>query len=653
MRNALKTSEFLKEVELLFAEQASSTQTICILGDFNLHWEKQMDTHVAKFKAILESLGLQQHIGVPTHRCGHTLDLVITQRDDTFLRDITVVNDHLSDHHSITCKVLEGRIPPAQRPTRTVRKLRNIDTKELSEKLSHAFSLTSQGQSPTQLVDTYDRSIESVLDKVAPKKEIHMKQGGRKDWYSDEIHQARRRHERKYRKTGLQVHREMFCDQRLKVATLIDNAKARYYKDKLGSADQSAAYKTIKSLLKPSLQKALPDAPSDQHLADAFATFFDEKVANIRATLASARGLTPTTSDTPTSATFSDFALVSEDEVSKFIRKSPTKSCSLDVLPTWLLKDSEILHILLPHITELINASLSSGCVPNRHKEAIITPLLKKEGLDVDILKNYRPVSNLSFNSKLLERVVAAQLSRHLTENNLLDPLQSAYRPGHSCENAPVKVKCDIDIALAERDGVLLLLLDLSAAFDLVDHPLLLDRLQTKHGVTGVAMEWMESYLSSRTQSVMIGNTTSVAKTLDTGVPQGSVLGPLLFLAYVRPLSDIIDAQGIPRHGYADDGQLYVRFSLKHVSSLFEARDSLQECAKHVRNWMMHNKLKVNDNKTEFMVIAPKHVHTKLQHTEVTIRVGEADITPSSTVRNLGGNFDQYMSMQPHVSSVV
>ena len=388
-------------------------------------------------------------------------------------------------------------------------------------------------------------------------------------------------------------------------------------------------------------------------MADAFATFFHEKVSNIRTSLATADDLTPLPPDIPTSVTFCDFTPVTEEEVEKLIRRSPTKSCCLDVLPTWLLKDTDVLQALLPHITEYINASLSSGCVPDCHKTAVITPLLKKEGLDVNTYKNYRPVSNLSFVSKLLERVVAGQLTKHMSDNNLLDPLQSAYRPGHSCETAILKVKSDIDSALAEGDGVLLLLLDLSAAFDLVDHPMLLDRLETLLGITGTARRWMESYLTSRTQSVMIGDAKSEPHALTTGVPQGSVLGPLLFLAYVLPLGHIIDALRIPHHGYADDGQLYSRFTLKHVPSLYEARDRLQVCAAEVRNWMVQNKLKVNDEKTEFLIITPKTFQTKLRELNITIRVGNADITPRSCVRDLGANLDQHMNMQPQVSSVV
>lgn len=254
--------------------------------------------------------------------------------------------------------------------------------------------------------------------------------------------------------------------------------------------------------------------------------------------------------------------------------------------------------------------------------------------------------------SKILEKVVAEQLVKHMSDYNLQDPLQSAYRSNHSTESALVKVKGDIDTALGEGDGLLLLLLDLSAAFDTVDHPLLLQRLSTLLGVKDTAKRWLESYLSSRSQSIAIGSSKSKPMPLSTGVPQGSVLGPILFLIYVLPLGLIIDAHGIGRHGYADDGQMLRRFSLKDISSLYEARDHLQVCAGEVRNWLIQNKLKVNDDKTEFMVIAPKHFHTRLQGLDITIKVGQSDISPSSCVRDIGATLDQYMNMGQQVSSV-
>ena len=162
-------------------------------------------------------------------------------------------------------------------------------------------------------------------------------------------------------------------------------------------------------------------------------------------------------------------------------------------------------------------------------KLSIITPLRKKQGADISDLNNYRPVSNISYFSKLLERVVAVRLHKHLAENKLFTPNQSAYRPGHSVETALTSIADSIFRSLDRRDGVAMVLLDLSAAFDTIDHAILLGRLRDVFGISGSALTWIESYLTNRTFQVKVGDSLSDTHDLKFGVPQGSVFGRLLF----------------------------------------------------------------------------------------------------------------------------
>ena len=160
-------------------------------------------------------------------------------------------------------------------------------------------------------------------------------------------------------------------------------------------------------------------------------------------------------------------------------------------------------------MTNIINSSLRSSQVPKSMKSAIVTPLLKKSTLDPDILKNYRPVSNLSYISKLLERVVAGRLTDYMTENNLHEHLQSAYKPGHSTETALVKVQNDILTSIDQHGVVILVMLDLSAAFDTIDHDILFSRMENTLGITGQALAWFKSYLSGRTLRIKIDKSFS------------------------------------------------------------------------------------------------------------------------------------------------
>ena len=277
------------------------------------------------------------------------------------------------------------------------------------------------------------------------------------------------------------------------------------------------------------------------------------------------------------------FEPLSQNEVKSIINNLGTKSCESDIISTQLLKTC--LPGLLPSITKIVNVCLSSGVFPNNYKEAIVRPLLKKPGLDL-VCSNYRPVSNLTFLSKVLEKAMLPRFNKHCNEYNLLPENQSAYRPNFSCETALLKLTNDILVAMEDKEITSLVAIDLSAAFDTVDHSILLNVLEKRFGVCGTALNWVNTYLSPRSCKVNIGKSYSTPHDLKFCVPQSSCSGLIFFLAYISTLGDIIPNE-IDMFGFADDYILKNRFNPKVANAELNAITNLEHVNLEVKKWMM------------------------------------------------------------------
>ncbi len=228
-----------------------------------------------------------------------------------------------------------------------------------------------------------------------------------------------------------------------------------------------------------------------------------------------------------------------------------------------------------------------------------------------------------------------------LSQNNKLDAKQSGFRSGHSTETALFSVTEALRIAKADSKSSVLILLDLSAAFYTVNHQILLSTLSTLD-ITGIPLRWFESYLTGRSFKVAWGGEVSKAHQLVTGVPQGSVLGPLLFSTYTTSLGPIIQAHCFYYHFYADDTQLYLSF--RPDDPTVAAR--ISGCLADISAWMKEHHLQLNLAKTELLVLPATPT---LQH-DFTIQLGSSTITPSASVRNLGVIFDDQLTFKEHIA---
>ena len=259
-------------------------------------------------------------------------------------------------------------------------------------------------------------------------------------------------------------------------------ARVNYYSNLIDqcAGDCRKLFRVVNYLCREPLETALPEHTDPTKLANEFGTFFLKQIEIIKGNLDKFQvqepGLIP---DTP-NENLESFSALSIEEVSKIVRESSNASCRLDPIPTWLLKSC--VDVLAPPITEMVNLSLLSGHVPEYWRTAVVSPLLKKPGLDL-VYKNFRLVSNLPFISKVVEKAALQQFLVHCKENAPLPKFQSSFRKYHSTETALLKVQNDILMSMDNKKVTLLVLLNLSAAFDTTEHSVLLNILQQDVGV--------------------------------------------------------------------------------------------------------------------------------------------------------------------------
>ena len=329
------------------------------------------------------------------------------------------------------------------------------------------------------------------------------------------------------------------------------------------------------------------------------------------------------------------------------------KSSQLDYIPTSLVKScADTFSIIISH---LANLSFTQATFPSKFKLALISPLLKKPGLPKSELSNFRPISNLNTIGKMLERLALARLFPHTSISPSFCPLQSAYRKFHSTETALLKLTNDIMETIDSGKITILTALDMSAAFDTLDHATLLHRLQHTFGLSGYVISWVRSYLTNRTSFVKIDSSSSPNTTICTGVPQGSVLGPLLFVLFISPVASVINpdlsnaSNIVSFHQYADDTQLYIGTNL---SMLADQVASIESCTQRVHNWLLNNGLHLNPSKSE--AIAFFNPRSKplesLAESIASISVAGSPIKLQSSIKNLGVYLDSRMSFDRQVS---
>ena len=333
-----------------------------------------------------------------------------------------------------------------------------------------------------------------------------------------------------------------------------------------------------------------------------------------------------------------NFKDITADDIFKCIDDlSTNKSSGLDDIKTSLLK------LASPHICSslsyICNLSLTSSEFPNDWKKAKVTPIYKS-GNHCN-LENYRPISILSVVSKILEKCVHNQLYYYLTSCNILSNCQSGFRANHSTSTALLDFQ---DYILNNMDkGIVtgVIFLDLKKAFDTVNHNILLSKLK-HYGINGKVLKWFKSYLSQRSQTVSIGSEFSDFKNIDIGVPQGSILGPLLFIIYINSLPEHINCKVVM---YADDTSLLL--SSKDPKNL---EHMLNYNLNNIAKWFSANELTLNIKKTKFMIFGSSHMIKNFK--DISVKYNGTILEHVQEFKYLGVTLDSTLSWDCHVNIV-
>ena len=641
------SARFFDEFTSLIESLLTFSTEFIMVADLNIHLDSPNDWSTMRMSAILDVFNLKQWVSESTHTGGHCLDVIIT-RHDTALNNVLVYPPQtISDHSLLTFNLT--RTAKSNRPvTKRVRIWKNLVIEDFRTDLSLS-ELCSQEILGCSNVDTlaltYDRTLLNLLDKHVPLRDIPIMEKPGAPWFDGTCRDRRREvraAERLYRrcidpalKEGL---KESF---KIKSKAL----QSFYYKRKCdfwclsfaSSTDSRKLWRNFYSLCNKN-NVVLP-TPSSNNLAE----FFKLKVEGVRAATSGAR---PAYYTERPHTTLISFRECTASEMKALILSLPSKSCSLDPVPTWLVKS--LVDLLATFLAHLFNASLSSGTVPALFKAASVTPILKKPNLDNKLCENYRPISNLRYISKLLERVVFDQISQYLECFSLLPVNQSAYRKCHSTETALLNVFSDIVTACDSGRLSMLMLLDFSSAFDTVDHSVLLARLELTFGFSGVVLQWFNSYLSNRSQCVVVEGLKAEPTILTCGVPQGSVLGPLLFSLYTTDIPEIINQHQLSGHAFADDTQAYKSFTVHELDATI---DQFSDCFSAIKQWADSNRLRLNPNKTEIIIFGSAHNLKKIELEAVSL--DNSLIKISKSVRDLGFFFDSQLKLDAHLSHII
>ena len=638
-------------------EMINTERKLCfLLGDFNLDLFKcETQARTSDFLNILFSCSFYPLINKPTRVTKSSATLI----DNIFTNSVnnttksgilfTDISDHFPIFHfSISDKT--GPVGPGN-----VRRLFNRQNTERFKKLiddiswDNVYKHTDAESAYQTFVTTFNSAFHLCFPLVQLKKNLAVL--NKKPWYTSGLHKSSTTKNKLYKRfltNPTPLNSKKYKTYRNKYNHLIRIAKKIYFSNKLKeySTDIRSTWKVINQLMNK--QKSSVSHPSEFN--EGGVTFTDPYVIscefnNFFAQVGSSlsKNIKPSNRN-PLDYIKGNFPpllqLENTDiaEVMEIIGRLKTSAPGHDDICASLIKS--VSSFIVEPLTYIFNLSLQTGCVPKDLKIAKVIPLHKTG--DTRSFNNYRPISILPCFSKILEKLVQKRILSHLNKHSILHEHQYGFRENHSTDMALLQLVEKIYTAINNNKYALGIFLDLSKAFDSVDHTILLSKLH-RYGFHDISYIWLVNYVSNREQFVYVNGCTSSRAQLTYGVPQGSILGPLLFLVYINDLATVSSTM-LPIL-FADDTNLILTHS--HFDSLIsEANSGIIKFSE----WFQINKLTLNVKKTNFIIFTGKN--KKYCKSSAKITIGDNDIIQVSSTKFLGVLIDERLSWSEHIKLV-
>lgn len=646
-------------IELIVSECEELTEKgiVILMGDFNIDVMKETQYTKRLIRNLL-SVGLKQYIRNPTRitdTSQTTIDLVFS---NFYVQTEVLLTPKITDHSIIRIDLLNDDDSDNELITWCKRDFSNFTEQEFHDILKDEFTRyyemenDDNNESSKNKINTFaNKVIECItktINKTAPViKKVRSLRWVDKPWITDEVRNASKTRDKAYKKavnTNIKADWEDYRVQRNRVVAVIRDKKRQYYEQNIDNqkGNPQKMWRALKELIgnKRSIKgnKGIVfdgiQYNEKEQIAQKFNHFFLESIENIVKDI----GVDDEVEhfEQQGNSELEYFREIMYDELDKIIKELDKKKGSKDEISveTYKLVWEKNSNVIL----DLMNRIMQTGVVPDEWKNSVIIPTPKVSGTNK--ADEYRPINTLKIYEKVCELAVKKQLLEYINANNILIEEQSGFRKGHSCETALQDTLMEWRGMLDKSEIIGVVFIDFSRAFETIDRNIMINKLNM-YGIKGKVLEWFKSYLQNRTQQVLYEDVLSSKMIVKYGVPQGSVLGPILFILYINDVIKQLEMDGCKCKLFADDMIIYV-----HSDDVIDIEEKLNRNLVKIVKWMKRNSVKINSKKTVFM---PIHDPRKLDvRGRCNIKVGDSIIREVRETKYLGVVVDDNLLFESH-----